>query len=123
MARNPRKVTRMTITPEILDEITRTGVDWQRVRGMTAQEIEHNLAADPDAASPMTDAEITAARVRWVRQRTGLSQSQFATAFRIPLRTVQEWEQARREPDAAALAYLTVIERDPQGVQRALETA
>lgn len=123
MARNAVKPTRMTMTPEMLDKIKRSGVDWQRIRRMTEAEIEQAIASDPDAASPMTDAKITAARVQWVRRRTGLSQSQFAAAFRIPLRTLQEWEQARREPDATALAYLTVIERDPPAVQRALETA
>jgi putative transcriptional regulator len=66
------KPTRVTITPEVLDEIRRTGVDWPRVRGMTEDEIERAIASDPDAASPMTDAEITAARVQWVRRRTGL---------------------------------------------------
>jgi len=39
---------------------------------------------------------------------------------RIPLGTLRDWEQGRREPDAAALAYLRVIEREPEAVARAL---
>jgi len=31
-----------------------------------------------------------------------------------------DWEQGRSEPDQPAKAYLTVIARDPQGVERAL---
>jgi hypothetical protein len=43
-----------------------------------------------------------------------------AARFRIPLGTVRDWEQGRREPDAAALAYLRVTEREPEAVERAL---
>ena len=32
------------------------------------------------------------------RRETGMTQSQFATYFEIPLRTVQEWEQKRKVP-------------------------
>lgn len=36
--------------------------------------------------------------IKELRQRTGLSQNEFAEYFEIPLRTIQEWEQGRREP-------------------------
>jgi putative transcriptional regulator len=36
----------------------------------------------------------------------GLSQAQFAAQFHIPLATLKDWEQWRRQPQAAALAYL-----------------
>jgi putative transcriptional regulator len=58
--------------------------------------------------------------VQYVRKQTGLSQPVFAARFHIPLGTLRDWEQARRMPDAAALAYLRVIERIPQAVQQAL---
>jgi len=32
---------------------------------------------------------------------------------------LRDWEQGRSEPDQPAKAYLTVIARDPQGVERA----
>ena len=50
----------------------------------------------------------------------GLSQEEFASRFGIPLRTLQEWEQGRREPDATTLAYLKVIEHEPDVVTRVL---
>lgn len=114
-----RKMVRMTVTPEALEEIKR-GVDWDRVGSMTEEDIERAIADDPDAAPPMSDVEITAARVRWVRKTTGLSQEQFSARCRVPVGTLRDWEQARREPDAAALAYLRVIEREPEAVARAL---
>ena len=62
-------------------------------------------------------------RVREIREGLGLSQSQFASTFGLSLRSLQEWEQARRLPDSAVLTYLRVIERDPQAVQSALKTS
>lgn len=61
-----------------------------------------------------------ARRVREVREGLGLAQPEFAQRFGLSLRSLQEWEQARRLPDTAVLAYLRVIERDPEGVQAAL---
>jgi putative transcriptional regulator len=118
MAENDKSVL-MTVTPGMHEAIKRS-VDWDRVRSMTDDEIERDIAADPDASPPMSDAEIAAARVQWVRKQTGLSQVDFAKRYRIPVGTLRDWEQARTEPDAAALAYLLVIEREPEAVGRAL---
>lgn len=62
-----------------------------------------------------------ARRVREVRESLGLAQSEFAQQFGLSLRSLQEWEQARRLPDTAVLTYLRVIERDPKAVQSALK--
>ena len=40
--------------------------------------------------------------------------------FQIPVASLRDWEHGRRMPDAATRAYLTVIEREPEAVQRAL---
>ncbi len=58
--------------------------------------------------------------VREIREKTGLSQPQFAARFAINRRTLQEWEQGRAVPDSVVRAYLTVISRNPQAVQKAL---
>lgn len=55
-----------------------------------------------------------------IRERLGLSQSQFAARYGFKLAAVQNWEQGRRRPDGAARAFLKVIEREPEAVQRAL---
>jgi putative transcriptional regulator len=49
-----------------------------------------------------------------------MSQSELAEAYRIPLATLQGWEQGRRSPDATASAYLNVIARLPQEARAAL---
>jgi putative transcriptional regulator len=63
-----------------------------------------------------------ARRVREIRERLGFSQSEFAHEFGLGLRSLQEWEQARRLPDAAVMTYLRVIERNPKAVQSALKS-
>jgi putative transcriptional regulator len=54
------------------------------------------------------------------RGKLGLSQEQFAAAFGVSLGTVRNWEQGRRTPDGPALVLLTVIEKSPRAVLRAL---
>lgn len=59
--------------------------------------------------------------VRGLRERLNMSQQAFANTYRIPLATLKGWEQGRRQPDATAAAYLSVIERLPREARAALE--
>ena len=56
-----------------------------------------------------------------LRKRMKLSRRKFADRFGLDTRAVQDWEQGRRVPDRAARVLLTVIDRDPEAVVRALE--
>lgn len=58
--------------------------------------------------------------VKAIRESTGMTQPQFATAYRIPVGTLRDWEQGRRMPDAPARALLTIIAADPAAVARTL---
>ena len=49
-----------------------------------------------------------------------MSQGKFAAYFGVKVRTIQEWEQGRVVPSGAARAFLTVIDREPEAVRRAL---
>lgn len=55
-----------------------------------------------------------------IRKRLGMSQGEFAVQFGFKLDALQNWEQGRRRPDGATRAFLRVIEREPDAVQRAL---
>ena len=55
-----------------------------------------------------------------IRKRMKLSRRKFADLFGLDTRAVQDWEQGRRVPDRAARVLLTVIDRDPEAVVRAL---
>ena len=113
------KPVRMTWTPELEREVM-ASIDWDKVHAMTEEEIETAIADDPDA-SPLTETEGMALRLQAIRKRMGLSQSQFAERFHIPVATLRDWEQARREPEGAAWAYLLVIAYETEAVVRALK--
>jgi putative transcriptional regulator len=48
------------------------------------------------------------------RSRTGLSQEQFARLLGVSARTLQDWEQGRREPTGAAKTLLRVAYEHPE---------
>ena len=63
---------------------------------------------------------LTPDEVRAIRRKSGLSQAAFAARYGLNLRTLQDWEQGRVQPDGPARAYLLVILREPRAVARAL---
>jgi putative transcriptional regulator len=59
-------------------------------------------------------------RVQAVREKAQLSQAQFARLLNVSVRTLQNWEQARREPTGPAKALLRIVEKEPAVALRAL---
>jgi DNA-binding XRE family transcriptional regulator len=59
--------------------------------------------------------------VTHARKRLGISQAEFAARYHVPIGTLRDWEQNRKQPDAPSLAYLRVIAREPGVVARALQ--
>lgn len=49
-----------------------------------------------------------------VRIKSGLSQSEFAAVLGVSKRTLEQWEQGRREPSGAAKTLLRIAERHPE---------
>ena len=58
--------------------------------------------------------------VKAIRRSLRMSQDEFAAVYRIPLATVKNWEQGRRQPDAPAAAYLRAIQRRPKEIMDAV---
>jgi putative transcriptional regulator len=96
-----------------------TNTDWAAVSALTDEQIEAAVRDDPDAA-PIGFFDLPGfihiPNVKKLRERLGLTQEAFATAYRIPVGTLRDWEQGRKRPDAPARAYLTVIARNPEAV-------
>ena len=74
--------------------------------------IEANLGTER-LVVPRTD-------LRALRERLGLSQEGFSERFMLSLRTVQEWEQQRREPSEPARVLLFAISNAPKAMEKAL---
>lgn len=58
-----------------------------------------------------------------IRQRLKLSQPAFAKRFGFSVGRIRDWEQRRTPMDSSSRVLLTVIEREPEAVQRALGTS
>lgn len=61
--------------------------------------------------------------VKAIRAKLGMTQQEFAARFGFSIKTLQHWEQKHRAPEGPTRAYLLVIDRDPDAVQRALGSA
>ena len=85
--------------------------------------MEEAAAIAQGKARPASTHLVEVADARAIREGLGLSQQAFARAYRIPLATLKGWEQGRRQPDATASAYLSVIARLPGEAQAALGVA
>jgi putative transcriptional regulator len=113
-----------SITRFRLDPKEPPKTDWRAFDAMSEQERHRAALSDADAA-PATESQLQRARgmpsVRALREKLKLTQEEFAARFHLPLGTVRDWEQGAHHPDQAARVLLTVIEKDPDGVARALE--
>lgn len=50
------------------------------------------------------------------RKQTGLSQSQFAALLGVSVRTLQGWEQGRKQPSGAARTLLAIARTNPDAI-------
>lgn len=86
---------------------------------LTAYEAKRDLAAD----LLQSVREMKAGRVQVVtspvieaRRKTGLSQSQFAALLGVSVRTLQGWEQGRKQPSGAARTLLAIATTNPKAL-------
>ena len=63
---------------------------------------------------------IGSAGVRAIRERTSLSQSEFAHLIGVSVKTLQNWEQDRRRPTGPAAALLSIIAHEPHLAVKAI---
>lgn len=86
---------------------------------LAAHEAKRDLAAE----LLQSVREMKAGRTRVVsspiieaRQKTGLSQSQFAALLGVSVRTLQGWEQGRKQPSGAARTLLAIASVNPKAL-------
>jgi len=101
----------------------RRETEWSRLDAMTAEQRHAAAMADPDAQPLRPEDRKRMKRtpqVKVIRRAFDMSQEELAAQFHIPVGTLRDWEQGRKEPDAAAKAYLRVIASAPDVVRKAL---
>jgi putative transcriptional regulator len=90
---------------------------------MTTRAIEAAARADRDA-QPLTADDLKRMKrtpqAKVIRRALALTQEEFAVRYHIPLGTLRDWEQGRAEPDQPTQAYLKIIAREPERVERVL---
>ena len=103
--------------------------DWKRLTAMKESAIvagarnDHNAPPTPRKhVGSFRRVTLTSGEVKAIRGNRGLSQAAFAARYGLNLRTLQDWEQGRVQPDSPARAYLLVILHEPRAVERALAT-
>lgn len=101
----------------------------QESRGRNEQHRLRKIAAGLEDAIAFSSGDASRGRaaeptdVGAVRKAMAKTREAFAAAYKLPLGTVRDWEQQRRQPDAPARALLTLIAADPFRVERLLAKA
>ena len=96
-----------------------------QMREMSGQELGNKLLKSVKEMKAGKAARVTKVapnQVAAARLKTGLSQIQFAQALQISPRTLQEWEQGRREPSGAARALIQIAFSHPKIIRERSET-
>lgn len=102
----------------------------ERFRFSEAEPARRNALTDAeieaDADNPLVDEArlnrmVLARNVRLIRERSGLSQSQFAARYRIGLARLRDYEQARSEPDLLVQVVYRLILEDPERARGLVE--
>jgi putative transcriptional regulator len=93
-----------------------TNFDKQLIAGMEEVVAHINGKSNKGRATVVEFADAKA-----IREGLDMSQAVFSRAYRIPLKTLQHWEQRRHNPDRTASAYLWTIEEFPEQVREAQE--
>ncbi len=63
--------------------------------------------------------EVGSSGIRAIRERTSLSQSEFARLIGVSVKTLQNWEQGRNRPDTAALNLVMAFDKAPELIEQA----
>ncbi len=73
-------------------------------------------------AKPARTTKFDSPQVKMIRDKTGLSQSQFARVVGVSKRTLENWEQGRRQPTGPARALLMIVDADPAHALKTLNS-
>jgi putative transcriptional regulator len=81
--------------------------EWENSRDMEAELLESVRQMKAGKGRVVMSPIISA------RKKSGLPQPEFAKLLGVSVRTLQEWEQGRRQPSGAAKTLIAIAERRP----------
>ena len=81
---------------------------WESSRDLEAELIE-SVRQMADGKTSLAYSPVIAAR-----KASGFSQAQFAVLLGVSVRTLQGWEQGRRQPTGAAKTLIAIAQRNPE---------
>ena len=81
---------------------------WESTRDLEAELLESIRQMSERKTSVVYSPVIAA------RKASGLSQAQFAVLLGVSVRTLQGWEQGRRQPTGAAKTLIAIAQRNPE---------
>jgi len=96
--------------------------DRAKIAATTEADIRQHMiedGEDPDAPLPKHDIILPAL----IRKKLGMSQTEFAATFGIPVATLRNWEQNRVAMDPATISLFRIIANEPKAAMRALRRA
>lgn len=106
------------------DKYGMTAEDRRRLETMTDDEIVAAALKDPDNP-PLTDEQLARFRrpafVKRIRHKLHMGRETFAATYGIPLETLRAWERHEAEPTEVEIAYLRLIEREPEMTKTPVE--
>ncbi len=82
--------------------------------------LQEAKAISSGKAAPSRRFEVIAPDAKAVREQIGLSQSEFARLMRVSVKTLQNWEQHRRNPTGPAAALLKIMSTAPDVALKSL---
>ena len=91
----------------------------QSAKELAAYEAKRDLAAELLQSVREMKAgqvDVVSSPVIDARKKTGLSQSQFAALMGVSVRTLQGWEQGRKQPSGAARTLLAIASTNPKAL-------
>lgn len=104
LSKSPKTTSKKPMTDEQL-------IQWEAGRDLEAELVE-SVRQMKRGEGTVVHSPVIAAR-----QNSGLSQAQFALLLGVSVRTLQGWEQGRKQPSGAARTLITLAQRNPQALR------
>ena len=104
-------LSRRSVVPSKAEPLTEAELEaYEAKRDLAAELLQYVREMKTGKAQVLLSLAVDA------RKRTGLSQSQFAALLGVSVRTLQGWEQGRKQPSGAARTLLTIARTNPKAL-------